>query len=173
MVEYQALEIGEMINMQSLQEVEHTPNMDQHVNESPQQRSPGIDSSCPPSLPRLSSAKKGLLDISMWMKVVCQALKVSFPNTLPRLSSARKRTRRCIHVDESCLSGLEGKFFKFTIDWQCSKLMKEYFESKGDAGKCQLLLCLLKSNCLVVVRRILGIKMVRSSEANNRIVRNL
>ena len=51
--------------------------------------------------------------------------------------------------------------------------MKEYFESKGDAGKCQLLLCLLKSNCLVVVRRILSIKMVRSSEANNHIFRNL
>ena len=51
--------------------------------------------------------------------------------------------------------------------------MKEYFESKGDAGKFQLLLCLLNSNCLVAVRRILGIKMVRISEANNHIVRNL
>ena len=50
--------------------------------------------------------------------------------------------------------------------------MKEYFESKGDVGKCQLLLCLLNSNCLVVVRIILGINMVRSSEANNHIVRN-
>ena len=60
-----------------------------------------------------------------------------------------------------------------TIDWKCSKLMKEYFESKGNVGKCQLLLCLLKSNCLVVVRRILGIKMVRSSKANYHIVRNI
>ena len=51
--------------------------------------------------------------------------------------------------------------------------MKEYFESKGDAGKCQLLLCLLKSISLVGVRIILGIKMVRSSDANNHIVRNL
>ena len=51
--------------------------------------------------------------------------------------------------------------------------MKEYFESKGDAGKFQLLLCLLKSNCLFVVRRILDIKIVRSSETNNHIVRNL
>ena len=71
------------------------------------------------------------------------------------------------------MSGLEGKFPKCTIDWKCSKLMKEYFESKGDAGKCQLLLCLLKSNCLVVVRRIMGINMVRISEANNHIVINL
>ena len=51
--------------------------------------------------------------------------------------------------------------------------MKQYFESKGDASKCQLLLCLLKSNCLVVVRIILGINMVISSEANNHIVRNI
>ena len=76
-------------------------------------------------------------------------------------------------MEEICLSFLEGKFPKCTIDWQCNKLMKEYFESKGDAGKCQLLLCLLKSNCLVVVRRILGIKMVRSSKANYHIVRNI
>ena len=76
-------------------------------------------------------------------------------------------------MDENFLSGLEGEFPKRTIDWQCNKLMKEYFESKGDAGKCQLLLCLLKSNCLVVVRRILGIKMVRSSKDNKHIVRNL
>ena len=76
-------------------------------------------------------------------------------------------------MDESCLSGLEGKFPKHTIDWQCNTLMKEYFESKGDASKCQLLLCLLNSNFLVVLRRILGIKMVRISDANNHIVRNL
>ena len=118
-----------MINFQSLQEyhnhVEHTPNMDQHVNEAPQQRSLVIRSSCPPSL--------------------------------PRLSSARKRTPRCIYVDEICLSILEGKFPKHTINWKCRKLMKGYFESKGDADKFQLLLCFLNSNCLVVVRIIMGI----------------
>ena len=134
-----------MINLQSLQEdhnhVEHTPNMDQHVNEAPQQRSHGIRSSCPPYL--------------------------------PRLSTTRKRTPRRIHVDESCMLGLEGNFPKNTIDLKCRKLMKEYFESKGEVGKCQLLLCLLKSICLVVVRIILGIKMVIISEDNNHIVRNL
>ena len=35
--EFQALDVGAMINLKSLQEyynhVEHTPNMDQHVNE--------------------------------------------------------------------------------------------------------------------------------------------
>ena len=38
-IEYQALDVREMINFQYLQEdhnhVEHTPNMDQHVNEAP------------------------------------------------------------------------------------------------------------------------------------------
>ena len=53
--EYEALDLGAMINLQSLLEdhnhVEHTPNMDRHVNEAPQQRTPRICSSCPPSLP--------------------------------------------------------------------------------------------------------------------------
>ena len=96
--EFQVLEVGEMINLQYLQEdhnhVDHTPNMHQHVNEAPQQRSSAIRSSCPPSP--------------------------------PLLSSARKRNPRRIHVDETCLSGLEGKFPKHTINSQCSKLMKEY-----------------------------------------------
>ena len=54
-VEYQSLDLGVMTNLKSLEEgqnhVEHTPNMDQHVNEAPQQRSSGIRSSCTPSLP--------------------------------------------------------------------------------------------------------------------------
>ena len=53
--EYEALDLGAMINLQSLPEdhnhVEHIPNMDRHVNDSPQQRSPGIRRSCRPSLP--------------------------------------------------------------------------------------------------------------------------
>ena len=36
-----------------------------------------------------------------------------------------------------------------------------------------IILCLLKSNFLVVVRRILGMKMVRILDDNNHIVRNL
>ena len=45
----------------------------------------------------------------------------------PGMTSVRKRTPRRIHVDESRLSGLEGKLPKRTIDWQCSKILKEYF----------------------------------------------
>ena len=54
-VEYEALDLGEMINFQYLQEdhnhVDHTPNMDRDLNEASQQRSPMIHSSCTPSLP--------------------------------------------------------------------------------------------------------------------------
>ena len=82
----QALGVEEMINFQSIQEdhnhVEHTPIIEEHVIEAPQQRS--SRTSCPPSI--------------------------------PRLSSVRKRTPRRIHVDESCMSGLEGKLLKRTID---------------------------------------------------------
>ena len=53
--EYEALDLGAMINLQSLPEdhnhVDHTPNMDRHVNDSRQQIIRGIHSSCPPSLP--------------------------------------------------------------------------------------------------------------------------
>ena len=53
--EYEALDLGAMINLQYLLEdhnhVEHTPNMDRHVNEAPQKIIPGIHISCPPSLP--------------------------------------------------------------------------------------------------------------------------
>ena len=45
-IEYQELDLGAMINLQSLQEdhnhVEHTPNMDQHVNESHNKESLGF-----------------------------------------------------------------------------------------------------------------------------------
>jgi hypothetical protein len=42
-----------------------------------------------------------------------------------------------------------------------------------DAAKCQLFLALLKSRSLTVVRRILGIKTVKSVETSHHIVRNL
>ena len=68
---------------------------------------------------------------------------------------------------------LEGKLPDRTIHYQTFKIIKQYFESKSDADKYQLLLSLLKSRCLVVVRKILGIKTIRLSETSNHIVRNL
>ena len=97
--EYEALNLGALINLQSLLEdhnhVKHSPNMDRHVNEAPHQRRHGICSSCPPSLPRLSTTKK--------------------------------RTPRCIHVDGNFLLCLEGKFPKRTIDWQCKEINEGIF----------------------------------------------
>ena len=84
--DYQVLDLGEMINLQSLQEdenhVQYTPNMDQHVNEEPHQEALGFIAHL--HLPYLDFLvqEKGLLDISMWMKFVYQDLKVSFPNAL-------------------------------------------------------------------------------------------
>ena len=56
----EALGVEEMINLQSLKKyhnhVEHTPIIDEHVIEAPQQRSSGT--SCPPYILRLSSVRK-------------------------------------------------------------------------------------------------------------------
>ena len=84
-----------------------------------------------------------------------------------------RRAHKCIQVDECALESLEGKLPNQTIHYQTFKIIKQYFESKFDVGKFQLLLSLLKSKCLVVVRKILGIKIVRGSETSNHIVRNL
>ena len=76
-------------------------------------------------------------------------------------------------MDESGLASLEGNLLDQTIHYQTFKIIKQNFKSKLDAGKCQLLLSLLKSRCLAVVRKILGIKTVRGSETSNHIVRSL
>ena len=95
------------------------------------------------------------------------------PSSMPPLEIVHQITPKCIQVDESGLASLEGKLLDRTIHYQILKTIKQYFESKSNVGKCQLLLSLLKSRCLVVVREILGIKIVRGSETSNHIVRNL
>ena len=92
---------------------------------------------------------------------------------MPPLETMRRRTPKCIQVDECALESLEDKLPDRTIRYQTFKIIKQYFESKYDAGKCQLLLSLVKSRFLVIVRKILGIKIVRGSETSNNIVRNL
>jgi hypothetical protein len=84
-----------------------------------------------------------------------------------------ERTPKCIQVDESGLASLEGKLPNHTIHYHSYKIIQEYFEPKSDAAKCQLFLSLLKSRSLTVVRRILGIKTVKSVETSHHIVRNL
>ena len=95
------------------------------------------------------------------------------PSSMPPLETVHRRTPKHIQVDKSGLASLEGKLPNRTIRYQTFKIIKQYFESKSDAGKCQLLLSLLKSRCLVIVRKILGIKIVKGSETSNYIVRNL
>ena len=95
------------------------------------------------------------------------------PSSMPPLETMHRRTPRHIQVDECALASLEGKLPDQTIHYQTFKIINQYFESKSDAGKCQLLLSLLKSRCLAIVRKILGIKIVRGSETSNHIVRNL
>ena len=80
---------------------------------------------------------------------------------MPPLETVRRITPKHIQVDECALESLEDKLPDRTIRYQTFKIIKQYFESKSDAGKCQLLLSLLKSRCLAIVRKILGIKTVR------------
>ena len=72
--------------------------------------------------------------------------------------SKRKRTPKHIQVDESKLTSMEGKVVKCTILHHCSQIMKQYFDSKSEAGKCQFFLALLKSRNMETVRRNLGIE---------------
>lgn len=59
----------------------------------------------------------------------------------------------------------------WTIRYQYFKIIKQYFESKYDVADCQLFFSLLKSRSLTIVRRILGIKIVRCLETSSHIFR--
>lgn len=74
------------------------------------------------------------------------------PSSMLPLETVHRRTPKCIEVDECALESLAGKLLDRTIHYQTFKI-KQYFEWKYDAGKCQLLLPLLKSRRLVVVRK--------------------
>jgi hypothetical protein len=85
----------------------------------------------------------------------------------------QRRTPKHIRVDESGITSLESKLPNHTIFYHSYKTIKEYFEPKSDALKCQLFLALLKSISLTIVRRILGIKTVKRVETSHHIFRNL
>ena len=67
------------------------------------------------------------------------------------LASKRKRNHKRIQVDESELTSMEVKVAKRTILRHCSQIMKQYFDNKSEAGKCQLFLALLKSRNMATV----------------------
>ena len=68
---------------------------------------------------------------------------------------------------------MEGKVAKRTILRHCSQIMKQYFDNKSGAGKCQLFLALLKSRNMATVRRNLGITTMKNTESTNHIVKSL
>ena len=68
---------------------------------------------------------------------------------------------------------MEGKIFESNIRCHCSKIIKQYFEPKSDAGKCQLFLSFLKSRSYSIGRRILGIKTLKNTESSSHIVKSL
>ena len=70
--------------------------------------------------------------------------------------SKRKRTPKSIQVDERELTSMEGKVAKCTILRHCSQTMKQYFDNKFEASKCQLFLALLKYRNMANDRKNLG-----------------
>jgi hypothetical protein len=77
-------------------------------------------------------------------------------SSIPRLSTIRQRNTKHNQVDESGLASLEGKLPNHTICFHSSKIIKDYFEPKSNAVKCQLFLSFLKYRSLTIVRRMLG-----------------
>ena len=68
---------------------------------------------------------------------------------------------------------MEGKVAKHTILRHSSQIMKQYFDKKSEAGKCQLFLALLKSRNMACVRRNLRITTMKNMESSNHIVKSL
>ena len=89
------------------------------------------------------------------------------------LTSKWKRTPKCIQVDASEFSSMEGKVPKCINLHNCSQIMKQYFDKKVEAGKCQLFLDLIKSRSMETVRINLGIITLKNIKSSNHIVKSL
>ena len=76
-------------------------------------------------------------------------------------------------MDENELTSMEGKVAKRIILRHCSQIMRQYFDNKFEAGKCQLFLDLLKSRNMATIRRNLGITTMKNIESSNHIVKSL
>ena len=68
---------------------------------------------------------------------------------------------------------MEGKVAKRTIVCHCSQIMKQYFDKKSEACKCQFFLALLKFRNMETVRRRLGIRTFNNIKSINHIVKSL
>ena len=76
-------------------------------------------------------------------------------------------------MDKSELTSMEGKVSKCTTLHHCSQIMKQYFDNKSEASKCQLFSALLKSRNMATVRINLGITTTNNIESINHIVKSL
>ena len=101
------------------------------------------------------------------------ALHGGTPTPLPPLQSIRQRTPRHIQFYESLLNSIEGTLSKCSIAYQTQKILDKYFDSKFDGDKSRLFLSLLKSRSMNIVRKMLGIKMVRNSGPSSYILISL
>ena len=89
--------------------------------------------------------------------------------TATNFASKWKRTPKRIQVDKRELTSMEGKVAKCTILRHCSQIMKQYFDKKYEAGKCQLFLALIKSRSMETVRKNLGIRTLNNIESHKNV----
>ena len=94
---------------------------------------------------------------------IVDALDDRNPTPLPPLESTRRRTPKRIQVDEGLLNSIEGTLSKRSITYQTQQIINKYFVSKCDEDKCRLFLSLLKYRGMNIVRKSLGIKMIKPS----------
>ena len=73
-------------------------------------------------------------------------------------------------VDEGLLNSIEGTLSKHSIAYQTQQTLNKYFVSKCDGDKCRLFLSLLKYTGMNIVRKSLGIKMIKPSGPSSHIV---
>ena len=104
---------------------------------------------------------------------IVDALDDRNPTPLPPLESTRRRTPKRIQVDEGLLNSIEGTLSKRSIAYQTQQILNKYFEEKCDGDKCRLFLSLLKSRSMNIVRKSLGIKMIKPSGPSSHIVKSL
>ena len=62
---------------------------------------------------------------------------------------------------------------KCSIAYQTQQILNKYFDSKCDGDKCRLFLSLLKYRGMNIVRKSLGIKMIKASGPSSHIVKSL
>ena len=97
------------------------------------------------------------------LECIVDALDDRIPTPLPPLESTRRRTPKRIQVDERLLNSIEGTLSKRSISYQTQWILNKYCVSKCDGDKCRLFLSLLKYRGMNIVRKSLGINIIKTS----------